>query len=61
MEEWKDVIGKQLKVIFEDGREHVSKKEGKLISTTQTHILLLINEKIEGIRKTDIKRFEEMI
>jgi ribosome maturation factor RimP len=58
MEEWNSLIGKELKIIFEDGDNHVSKKEGKFVDTTDTHIILEVNGKTEGISKSKIIRFE---
>lgn len=58
MEGWNQMIGQNIKLIFEDGENHYSKKQGKVISTTTTHLLLNINDNIEGFEFNRIIRFE---
>lgn len=58
MEEWNDFIGKDLKIIFEDGDNHVSKKEGVLMGVTETHLFLRTEYKKEGVLLSKIVRLE---
>jgi len=58
MEKWEDIIGKNLKIIFEDGENHISKKEGILTGITATHLFLRTEWKKEGILLSKIIRFE---
>ncbi len=45
MEQWKEFLDRDVKLIFEDGENHFSKKEGKVIEINDTHIVLLIKIK----------------
>ena len=58
MEEWKDWIGREMKIIFNDGENHISKKEGTLIGFNQTHLFIKTLLKQEGILIANIIRFE---
>ena len=58
MEQWKDLIGMELKIIFEDGENHVSKKEGVLTGVGETHLFLRTEFKEEGINLNKVIRFE---
>lgn len=60
MEEWKNFIGKEIKIIFEDGDNHFSKKQGTLDSVTDTHLILFVLNHREGFLLTKILRFEEV-
>jgi hypothetical protein len=61
MEEWIELYGKEIMIIFEDGENHFSRKQGILHSVNQTHLILFINNKIEGINLSKIIRFEEVM
>lgn len=58
MEAWKNFIGKELKIIFEDGEAHTSKKEGKLTSFTDKHLFLETYRGLEVILLEKIIRVE---
>lgn len=58
MEQWTGLIGKDLKVIFEDGKEHFSSKTGTLIDANEEFILLKNGLNTDGIRIKRIVRFE---
>jgi hypothetical protein len=60
MEQWNDLIGKDLKIIFEDGENHYSNKTGTLIGVTETHLFLRTEYKKEGVLLSKIIRFEVM-
>ena len=60
MEQWKEFLGKHIKLIFEDGENHFSKKVGKVVEINDTHILLLINSKHEAINLSKVLRIEEI-
>jgi hypothetical protein len=57
MENWKSLINKKAKIVFEDGKDHFSKKEGIIIEFTPTHLILSSNEAINLIK---ILRIEEL-
>lgn len=50
MEQWNDLIGKEVKVIFEDGENHFSKKHGLVISVNETHLQIRV---FQGEGKAD--------
>jgi len=58
MEEWKELMGKEIKIIFEDGENHYSKKEGLLIEVTTTHVIIKNSSKVEAFNLTKILRVE---
>lgn len=60
MEEWSNLYGKEIMIIFEDGENHFSKKQGILHSVNSTHLILLIGNIIEGINLSKILRFNEV-
>lgn len=60
MERWKFLLNKKVKVIFEDGNNHFSKKEGIVLEFTQTHIILKTEHSTEAINLSKILRIEEV-
>ena len=60
MEKWKFLLNKKVKVIFEDGINHFSKKEGIVIEFTQTHVILKTASSTEAINLSKILRIEEL-
>lgn len=58
MEAWKNIIGNEAKIIFEDGSRHFSKKIGKVIEITATHIILKTGSKVEAILLSKVIRLE---
>ena len=61
MEKWKEFLSKRIKVVFEDGVGHFSKKEGVLFEVTETHALLKIGLRSEAINLSKILRVEELL
>ena len=60
MENWKQYLNKKIKIIFDDGREFPSKKEGILKGYTDTHLFLEIDNNSQAILINKILRVEEM-
>lgn len=60
MEQWEEFLGKHIKLIYEDGENHFSKKVGKVVEINETHIVLLINFKYEAINLSKVLRIEEV-
>jgi hypothetical protein len=60
MEKWNYLINKKVKLIYEDGNSHFSKKEGIILEVTQTHILLKTSYSTEAVNLTKILRVEEL-
>ena len=60
MEQWRFLINKKVKVIFEDGSNHFSKKDGIVLEFTQTHIILKTISSTEAINLSKILRIEEI-
>lgn len=60
MEKWKILINKKVKIIFEDGENHFSKKEGIILEFTQTHVILKTETSNEAINLIKILRIEEL-
>lgn len=60
MEKWRSLINKKVKLIFEDGENHFSKKEGVIIEFTSTHLVLKTEFSTEAINLTKILRVEEV-
>ena len=58
MENWKTIINKKVKVIFEDGENHFSKKEGIVIEFTPIHLFLASNEAINLIKIFRIEKLK---
>jgi hypothetical protein len=59
MEGMENLIGKDLKIIFDDGGNHISKREGKCIVISPTHVIIQNKEnQMEGILLSKIIRFE---
>lgn len=58
MEQWINFIGKEIKIVFEDGENHYSTKKGKLIIVSPTHAVIESENKIHGISLSKIIRFE---
>ena len=59
MEEWKELLGQKVYIIFDDGSRYPSKKTGKLIKVTDKFLFLKTsNKKTESINKDRIIRFE---
>jgi len=61
MEEWKEFFNKKIKLIFDDGGNHPSKKEGVVIEINSTHMILKINNRSEAINLNRIIRIEEVV
>ena len=59
MDKWKLFLNKEVKLIYEDSGNHFSKKEGRVIQITDTHIIILINELNEAINLSKVLRIEE--
>lgn len=57
---WDSMLGKEIKLIFEDWKDHHSKKQGILKSADSNLIFLEINGKLEGIAISKIMRIEEI-
>ena len=62
---WLNYVGRFLRIWYEDGimrsgSPHISKKEGKLLYVTDTHLILeqKITNKEVGLLKSKILRFE---
>ena len=60
MESWKEFINKKIKILYDDGGSYPRKKEGILEKETETHLILRINNKLQGILLSKILRVEEM-
>jgi len=60
MENWKTLINKKVKIIFEDGENHFSKKEGVIVEATPTHLILKTESFNEAINLIKILRAEEL-
>ena len=60
MEQWKELLNKNTKIVYEDGLNHFSSKYGVLIEVTQTHLLLKINDKTIAINLSKVLRIEEV-
>jgi len=64
MEKWMDFLNKNVKIIFEDGENHFSKKEGLLVEVNNTHLVLRVlnydGDKHEGYNLNKILRIEEV-
>lgn len=60
MENWKTLINKKVKIIFEDGENHFSKKEGVIVEATPTHLILKTESSNEAINLIKILRAEEL-
>lgn len=58
MEVWKELMDKEIKIIFEDGENHFSKKQGLLIEVTTTHLIIKKNDKPEAFNLNKILRVE---
>lgn len=58
METWKEYLNKFVKVIYDDGGRHPSKKEGIITGYTDTHLILNIGDKKEAILLSRILRVE---
>ena len=57
-QEWEKHLNKTLKIIYDDGGQHPSRKVGILEGYTATHIFLKINSHIEAILLLKILRIE---
>jgi len=60
METWKQFLNCYVKLIFEDGENHFSKKVGDVLEINHTHIVLLINGRHEAINLSKVLRIEEV-
>jgi len=64
MDEWNYLLNKNIKIIFEDGDNHFSKKEGMLIEVNSTHLILRVSgyegDKYEGFNLSKVLRIEEV-
>lgn len=60
MEEWNKFLNKPIKIIFDDGLNHFSKKEGILTDVTATHLILQITDWNEAVNLRRIIRVEEI-
>lgn len=58
LEFWKNYLNKRVKLILDDGGIHPMKKEGILVSITETHLILQINSHQEAILLSRIIRGE---
>ena len=58
MENWKDFLDKKVKLIYEDSKDHFSKKEGIISEITPTHLILKFDSKCEAISLFKILRLE---
>lgn len=58
MEDWEEFVGKRIKLIYDDGGDHPSKKVGVLKKGTPTHLILEVDGKIQAILLTKILRVE---
>lgn len=59
MDGWENLINKNIKVIFDDGRDG-AQRFGLLIEVNETIIILRTKTKTEGIAKDRIIRLEEV-
>ena len=59
-ENWKNLINKEVKLIFEDGLNHFSKKIGLLVNIAPSHLILQIDNHTEAILLSKILRIEEI-
>ncbi len=60
MEEWKSLLNKKVKAIYDDGDNYPKKKEGVLIEVNQTHIVIKINNLSQALLRSKILRIEEV-
>jgi len=58
--QWKGIQGKQIKLIFDDGFNHFSKRIGKVTEVNSTHIILQVENKTEAILLSRVIRLEGM-
>ena len=58
MEEWTQIIGKKIKVIYDDNNRYPTKKVGILLNVTPQILFLNINGNTEGLSISRIIRFE---
>jgi len=56
---FEDFINKNVKLIYEDGLNHFSKKYGLVVEINGTHIILKTNNHSEAINLTKVLRIEE--
>lgn len=54
---WKKFEGKQVKVVFDDGKQ-VSVKEGTFLNATKEYLLIICKNKDEAISTSRIIRIE---
>ena len=60
---WENHLNKILRVVYEDGKSpqgspHYSTRQGKLLYSNDTHVILNIDGKETGINKQKILRYE---
>lgn len=64
MDEWNYLLNKNIKIIFEDGDNHFSKKEGLLVEVNNTHLILRVSsykgDLVEGFNLSKVLRIEEV-
>ena len=58
MEKWTLFLDKFVKIIFEDGPNHISMKIGLLVEVNSTHAVIKIKERPEAILLSKILRME---
>lgn len=58
MDEWNYFLDKKIVVIYEDGKNHFSKKEGWIIDKNTTHLIIRNDAKTEAINISKILRME---
>ena len=57
---WKEIRGKLIKLIFDDGYNHFSRRIGRVIDANSTHIILLVENRTEAILLSRVIRLEEL-
>ncbi len=59
--EWSSFSTKKILVIFEDGQNHFSRKEGWFIEATTTHLIIRCEDKREAINLQKVLRVAEIV
>ena len=60
MEQWKELLNKNTKIVYEDGLNHFSSKIGILIEVNNTHLILRIKDKTIAVNLSKVLRVEEV-
>ena len=58
MDQWKKFLNKNLKLIYEDGENHLSQKIGYCSEINDTHLILEFNGQTQAILLSKITRIE---